>query len=147
MDPSYAGLWALLIALWFVASAVYRRANGRPLHAAREPGAVFVARWVSARFGASLLSRLSTARNCVQVQVTRAEIVVTPHFPFTLGFLAEIYGYDRRIRLADVKSVLIVGGHFTPVVEVQYLDAQGREAALQLLLRRAVDFVAAARPG
>jgi hypothetical protein len=146
MTVDQAGLVAWAIFGWFAASVLWRRWQRRPLAARASPQAAFVERWASARFGSGLFARMATAKNCVQVQVVDGAIVVTPHFPFTLGFLPEVYGYDRRIPLAAVRSVRIMGrSGFGEVVEVRHAAAEdaGREDELQLLLRRAPAFVAA----
>jgi hypothetical protein len=59
----------------------------------------FVERWASARPGSGLVARLSTARNCMQVQVTATELRIHPHFPFTLGFMPELYDLRQSSRL------------------------------------------------
>ena len=95
MDPNAAGLGALAIAAWFLGSIAYRIGSGKGVFARPDPQAVFVERWASARAGHGPIARLATARNCLQVQLTPTELVVTPHFPFTLGFMPELYDYDR----------------------------------------------------
>jgi hypothetical protein len=141
LDQIPAGAWAGLFFLWLALSIVYRRAVGRPLIAHARPDARFVERWASARAGAGLLSRLSTARNCMHVQVTATELRIHPHFPFTLGFMPEIYGLDHAIPLANLRSATIVSGHRAKAVEVKYVSAAGADGVVLLLLRNAEAFI------
>lgn len=142
MSPSHAGLWALLIVLWFAASVVYRLTRGKPLFARPARGATFVERWASGRCGGGLVARLSTAKNCLQVQLTPGQLQLTPHFPLTLGFLAEIYGYDRTVPLKDIRSVELLGGKFASAIEIHYTAPSGDAQVMQLLLRRGTEFLA-----
>lgn len=141
MDQASAGTWALAIAAWFVASVAYRVVSRKGVFAHRRPDAVFVERWASGRSGSGLLSRLSTARNCLQVQLTPDELVITPHFPFTLGFVPEIYDLDKRITVKSVRRAVHLGGTYAQAVELTYSQPDGTEGVLQLLLRQGEVFV------
>lgn len=141
MDQPTAGLWALAIAAWFVASVAYRIGSGKGLFARRSPGAVFVERWASGRAGTGPLARLSTARNCLQVQVTASELLVSPHFPFSLAFMPEIYDYDKRIALAAVRKVTRLDGRLADTVEIAYARPDGSEAMLLLRLTQSRGFL------
>ena len=112
-----------------------------------DPHALFVERWASARAGNGPIARLATARNCLQVQLTATELVVTPHFPFTLGFMPELYDYDKRIALDSVMHASHLGGRRSRVVEIAYLKRDGSHAVLLLRLSggdRFVDLVRSA---
>jgi len=147
MTASSPLLWAFAIFAWFAASVAWRHFFGKPLFARPLPDAVFVERWASGRAGKGLIARLSTTRRGLQVQVTGRELIVTPHFPVTLGFMPEIYGLDHRIPLTAVRSALIVGGRRIQAVEVQYERPGDDTGVLQLLLKRGQDFVAAVQAG
>jgi hypothetical protein len=140
VDQVSAGLWALLIFGWFAASVAYRLVAGKAIFASANGDAVFVERWSSGRAGAGLLAKLSAGRNCLQVQITPTELIVTPHFPFTLGFLPEIYDFDARVKLQDVQSAVLLGGAFVQAVEVIYRNGADESCTLQLLLRRGGEF-------
>jgi hypothetical protein len=144
LDQIPAGAWAGLFFLWLALSVLYRRARGKPLFARARPDATFTERWASARAGAGLLSRLSTARNCMQVQVSATELRIHPHFPFTLGFMPELYGLDHVIPLHTLRSATIVSGHRAKAVEVRYVTAAGADDVVLLLLRGAEAFIHAA---
>jgi hypothetical protein len=141
IDQSTAGLWALAIALWFVASVAYRIGSGKGLFARPSPGAVFVERWASGRAGTGPIARLSTARNCLQVQVTGSELLVSPHFPFSLGFMPEIYDYDKRIALDAVRKVTRLDGRLADTVEIAYGKPDGSQALLLLRLTQSRRFL------
>jgi len=136
-----SSLWVLAIIAWFAASVAYRFVARKGIFASPQPAAAFAERWASGRFGTGLISRLSTARNCLQVQVTARELIVTPHFPFTLGFMPEIYDLDQRIPVVSVRKAASLGGAFAQAIEITYLRQDGKEGALQLLLRRGDEFL------
>jgi hypothetical protein len=138
-----AGFWAVLIFVWFALSVAYRRYRGNPVFATPDPGAVFVERWASGRFGSGLTASLSTARNCLQVEVSGGVLRIHPHFPFTLGFVPELYGMDQVVPLGRVRSATIVDGRRANIVEVKLLAADGQEQTHLLLLRHAEKFIAA----
>lgn len=147
MDPNTAALWAYAIVLALIASVPYRVWSGKGVFARPRPGAVFVERWVSIRTGAGLFSRLSAGRNCLQVQVTERELIVSPHFPFSVAWVPELYDFDRRIPLERVREALIVGGERTQAVEVAYQTDGGESRVLQILMRQGAPFVKAVLQG
>lgn len=135
--------WLAILGVWFALSVVYRRASGKPLMAGRRPDAVFAERWTSVRIGSGLLARLSTARNCMHVQVTDHELHIHPHFPFTVGFMPELYGLDKVVPLDRVRSAAILGGNRTMAVEVVFQMPDSDTETAQLLLRGAEPFIRA----
>jgi hypothetical protein len=143
LDPSSAALWAGLLFAWLAGSIAYRWKLGKPIFARAHASAAFTERWASARPGSGLVARLSTARNCMHVQVTANELRIHPHFPFTLGFMPELYDLDHVIPLTRVRAATILGGNAAKLVEVTYQAANGKEAIVHLLLRKGEAFVAA----
>lgn len=145
-QPSIDLLGAGLVG-WMAASVCWRLWAAKPIFASVRPAATFSERWASARLGRGLIGRLSTAKNCLHVQVSDGALLINPHFPFTLAFMPEVYGLDKRIPLRAVRSATIVGGVHAKVVEVVYLDPREREQMLQLLLRHAEGFLPAVLAG
>ena len=137
--------WLLLFAVWLVASVACRLYLRKPLWASTSPHARFSERWVSARMGSGLVARLGTARNCMHVQVTGTGLAIHPHFPFTLGFMPEIYDLDHVIPLDQVMAATILSDGRAKAVEVRYRLPDGRDNAAQLLIKDAAGFVAAVR--
>ncbi|MDP4301521.1 hypothetical protein [Leptothrix discophora] len=125
---------------WFALSVIVRKWRGRHFFATRVPEAVFSERWASGRPGSGLFARLSTAKNCLHVQVTPEAVCVEPHFPISLGFVAEAYDMDHHIPLADIQSVTVLGGLRMKTVEVAYQSSGGKGGILYLLLRHAETF-------
>jgi hypothetical protein len=136
-------LLALGVLAWLALSVAYRLHAGKPLFARRSRDAAFVERWASARFGRGLMARLNTSRNNLQVRVFADRLDIHPHFPFTVAFVPELYDLDKVIALRDVRSAVIQGGLRRQLVELVYTDANGHEAVLQLMLRKAPAFVQA----
>jgi hypothetical protein len=109
LDPRRSPLpWCFVVGgltLFVAASIVYRITRGKHLFRPRIPGALFEQRWCSGRSLRSIVTRLGGASGCLWVTVTRDELRVGPHFPFSLGFLPEIYGLDYRFPVRDVEVV------------------------------------------
>jgi hypothetical protein len=141
LSQANAGLWAALVFIWLGASVIYRIAVGKPLFARTSQGSAFSERWTSGRAGNGILARMSTAKNCLHVQVDRQSLHIHPHFPITLGFVPEIYGMDHVVPLNAVRSAVILGGRHAQAVEVRYAVSGGEEQVLQLLLRNAEKFI------
>lgn len=135
-----------LVVLAFVLSVVSRRYRGLPMFASVSPSARFSETWASVRVGTGMVARLGTARNCMHVQVTDDTLELHPHFPFTLGFMPEIYNLDHRIPLDHIRSATVLSHGRLKAVEVKYRNAQGGEGVAQLLLKDAEAFVQQAAP-
>lgn len=144
LDTLPAGLWGALVLAWLVASIGYRLYSAKPLVAAARADAKFSERWASTRMGTGLVARMGTARNCMCVQVTATELQVHPHFPFTLGFMPEIYDLDRTIPLDKLRTASILSDGRAKAVEVKYVTPNGDDGTVLLLLRNAEAFVHAA---
>lgn len=140
-DQFTFGMWAGIALLWLALSIVYRRSMGKPLVAHARPGSRFMEGWASVRVGTGLMSRLGSARNCMQVQVTADVLHIHPHFPFTVGFMPELYDLDKVIPLSSIRSATILGGSRAKAVEVRYLTARKEEGVVHLLLRNAEAFI------
>ncbi len=135
------GFWLGVSFLWVALSIAYRRMAGKPLLASTRPGAAFSERWASARIGSGLMARLGTARNCMHVQIVGSALHLHPHFPFTIGFMPELYGLDLVVPLERISSAVITGGKHAKIVEVVYRTAGGDLNTVQLLLRNAGSFI------
>ena len=140
-DYTSPGFWLGALFLWFALSIAYRRRSGKPLVASTRPGAAFSERWASARIGSGLMARLGTARNCMHVQVIDSELHLHPHFPFTIGFMPELYGLDLVVPVESISSAMITGGNYAKIVEVVYRTPGGDLNTVQLLLRNAESFI------
>src|SRR5688500_18299687 len=98
LDPSrsavpwyFAFAWLLTVV---AVSVLYRLTRGKPLLRPRVPDALFSQNWCSGRSLRNVVTRLGGASGCLWVTVTRDELLVGSHFPFTLMFLPEIYGLE-----------------------------------------------------
>jgi hypothetical protein len=94
--------WVLL---GFGGSAVFRIFRGKPLFAKELDCVVFSEKWTSGRSLKTFLSRIGGAKNVICVQVSKSELSIQPHFPFTLLFLPEVYGLEYRVALSSVRVV------------------------------------------
>lgn len=130
------------LAGWTAASIVYRRASHKPVRPTAPPDALYVERRTSGRNLRTLLGRIGGARNCLLVYVTAHDVVVTPHFPFTLMFLPEIYGLELSVPRAQVrlserrtlvgrKSIIVSRQGEGDLLELRLRDVSGFQNAVQ----------------
>ena len=135
--------WAALTLLWIVSSIAFRLYFKKPIFAVALPNSVFSENWVSTRMGTGIIARLGVARNCTRVQVTTNNFQINPHFPFTIGFMPEIYDLDYTVPLSRIRSATILSDGRSKAVEIKYFKDDGSEGSAQLLLRNAENFVQA----
>ena len=133
--------WPLAIAALLVLSILFRLQTDKPLFARRLEAAKFSEVWASARVGTGPLARRGTAKNCIHIQITDKSLEVHPHFPFTLGFMPEIYNLDHRIPLSEITSVSILGAGRLSTVEVKYAIRSGETGVAQFLVKDAASFI------
>lgn len=75
---------------------------GLPIRRPRNEQVDFEETWVTAyplRFG-----YLTTANNCMWVQVTRGQVRIHMHFPFCIFFIPELFGFGWQFRKESVIS-------------------------------------------
>jgi hypothetical protein len=134
LSPPYL-LFAVAIAIVVALSVAYRRSRFKPLGATPPSEALFVERWRSGRSTAHLLARGGMTSG-LMVAVTPHELIVQPHFPFTLAFLPEYLDLEHIVRRKDIRSVkqVLIGWLMKrEVVEVQF-DSANRRHTLHLEL-------------
>ncbi|MEG3181032.1 hypothetical protein [Sphingomonas sp. LT1P40] len=127
MDAEPFPIWLFVISWGWVAlvigaSIIYRRANGKPIIPRVPKNALFVERKASGTW----------ASNCLIVTVTPEEMVVTPFFPFTLGFLPEVYRMEHRIPLRRIRSVERKRGFLSNNIIVRYDGPDERVVKLRV---------------
>lgn len=116
---------------WVGVSVIYRLRVGKPLFP-RIPGDAIVSqRLASGRNRRNWLIGLGRARNCLNVAVTRNELLVSPMFPFNLMFLPEIYGLEVRLPLSSITSVERTASLWGEMLTVHF----GDKGPLDLRLR------------
>ena len=113
----------LWIGGWLIASIVYRWMNGKPIIPRTPADASFHENWCSGRSLRNWYTRMGGARNCLKVYVQGRELVVTPHFPFTLAFLPEIYGLDVRVPLTAITGIERAESLFGRSVRLEFSEA------------------------
>lgn len=130
--------WVLL---GFGGSAVFRLFRGKPLFVKELEGVVFSEKWTSGRSLKTFLSRIGGAKNVICVQVSKNELSIHPHFPFTLLFLPEVYGLEYRVALTAVR--VVEDGHSGRRVLVLALGPGVEPLKVELSLRNPDAFIAA----
>lgn len=98
------------IALVLGASALYRKTNGKPIIPRLPTNALYAERFASGRW----------ANNALIVAVTKDALGVTPYFPFTLGFLPEIYRLEHHIALKRIRRVTVRASAWNMNVVIDY---------------------------
>lgn len=142
----FPAMW-IVGAAWAVvfvgASIVIRARRGKPLFRPQLAGVRFAEGWRSGRSHRNLLTRIGGARNCLWVAVTADELRVGPHFPFSLGFLPEVYGLEQCVRGGDLIAVDARGpsawGFDGPVL-VRFRRPDGGEETFEMSVRDAAGF-------
>ncbi|QJQ06616.1 hypothetical protein EJG51_013055 [Undibacterium piscinae] len=132
--------WIVLVA---IASVLYRKIKSKPMRIVKPENSLFMERWTSGRSLRNFVSRLGGARNCLFVAVTRNELIVRPHFPFTMFFLPEIYGLEIVVPRSAVRSVEIKSGLLGSSVLLNIDRSPGESFRLELRLRAPTEFAQA----
>jgi len=102
----------VLIAAIEVASAVVRRRTGKPIFYTEPPNCFFSEKWLSGRSSNTIIPFVGAA-NCLWTTVTFDRIQISPHFPFSLGFLPEFWRLDHFIephQLISAEEIRGFGG-------------------------------------
>jgi hypothetical protein len=86
---------------------LYRLQKTKPIMRADFPQPRFSGLWCSGRSDRNALARVVFAKNILWVIITKNELHVSPHFPFSLMFLPEAFGLDHRVpgkNIIDVRE-------------------------------------------
>jgi hypothetical protein len=132
--PFKITMFAAIVLIGITAgSIVYRLQKSKPIMKSefREPR--FSETWCSGRSDRKALARLGVAKNILWVIVTKDELHVSPHFPFSLMFFPEAFGLDHRVPGRTIMEVREKSStsHGRGVL-VKYLHATGVEENLEL---------------
>ena len=131
----HAARLVLIVLILFagIASVLYRLQKTKPIMKAGFPQPRFSEVWCSGRSDRNTLARLLIAKNILWVMVTKDELHVSPHFPFSLMFFPEAFGLDHRVpgkNILHLREVSSTAGKSSVVV--RYRHATGDEEHLQL---------------
>lgn len=120
-------LFALVWNVLYFTYAFRRRAKRGSLFPDRKLVTIlFEERWAS---GKSSAKRFGGASNCLLVTITRTELWVTPHFPFSA--LAAKFDLEHRIPLELVSEVRRQGN----AIDVFFSDRDGDSRSFRFRLR------------
>ena len=126
-----------------IISAVIRVRRGKVLFPKPSSNALFSERICSGRSFSTIWARVGGARNCLLVTLTEKTLAVTPHFPFNLIFLPEIYGLEHNIDISAIRDVTEKKGILGSSVTVAFTGL--REQRFELRLRHQDGFLQALR--
>lgn len=93
------------IALVVLVSFFFRRSKNKSIFRPHFERLLFLETWRSGRSLRSLFTRLGGARNCLWVAIDDNTLWVSPHFPFSLMFLPEVYSLDLSVKGEAIRSV------------------------------------------
>ncbi len=144
--PEWSGgvTFAWLV-LMITISAILRRSGKKPIFARPTKDALFVERWTSGRCLAPAWRAIGGAHNALMVAVRPSGgVIVHPHFPFSLGFLPEVWGLEAYPSAADIRDVEVRRGMlWSKHVRLQFRNGPKSFGCLELRLRDADGFIAA----
>lgn len=123
-------IFSALILLAGIASGsvFYRLHKAKPIMRTVLSQPIFSELWCSGQSDRNPLARLVVAKKFLWVIVTKSDLHVSPHFPFSLMFLPEALGLDHRV---PGRSILDLRQGSSSVV-VKYRHATGDEEHLKL---------------
>ena len=125
-------------------SILYRLQKGKPIFMPRFADVDFKETWRSGRSDRRFSSNLSEASGILWIVVVQDRLQVSPHFPFTLAFIAEALGWDHVVpgkSILDVRRADSATGPGT--VKIRYRHMTGDEETLHLVVQDRKVFVAA----
>jgi hypothetical protein len=127
--------------LGLLGSAAFRLYRGKPLFVKKFETPLFAENWTSGRDLDSWLTRLGGARNAIYVGIGNGQLLVQPHFPFSLLFLPETFGLEYRLPL-ELVNVLEIGKSPKNSIVIT-LGTSSIAANLELNLRDRESFLSA----
>lgn len=92
-------------ALAVLASIIHRRKKRKPIFMPRFERPAFVEAWRSGKSMRSVLSRNFPGKTCLWVAVAKRSLFIAPHFPFSLAFFPEIFGWHFAVSGTAIRSV------------------------------------------
>jgi hypothetical protein len=140
-SDAFFALAVVWVGGWLLASILVRRARGKVSFAPTSESFRFSEKWASGRSLDTWWSKLGGARNCLFVAVGNDKLSIQPHFPFSLGFLPEIYGLEQEIPLSRVVRVTKRKTLFQSIITVEYFDEIRKLRSFELRLRNADGFL------
>ena len=141
--PILIGVAITWILLGIAASIIYRKLKGKPIFPRRPLNASFCETSASGHSNRSQLTRLSGARRCLMVAVTKDSLLVQPTFPFNLLFLPEIFGLELNVDKVGVRIVEEKKVMFGKAVVLEYVTADQLTQSIELHLRGMDQFLKA----
>jgi hypothetical protein len=141
----FATVW---VVLWVAISIVYCLRKLKTLPRIDQRDILFREWRTSGASHRSLFTRLSGARNCLVVTVTKTELHVSPIFPLNLMFLPGINDLEHHIPLDRITNITSKKGFLrrrTLIVDFFGEDCGKKE--IELTLRSPEDFLSALEKG
>ena len=125
-----AGIGSMLLL-----SVAYRLYKSKPIFRPDFDRVRFTDTWQSGWSNRDSLTRLGGARNFLWIAVTQDELWISPHFPFNLLFIPEVFHLDFRIpgRAVLEMTARSVGGESRGIIRFRH--ATGEEDSFELTVK------------
>ncbi|MCI0423025.1 MAG: hypothetical protein L0387_12425 [Acidobacteria bacterium] len=143
MPKVYTILLAAIVAVasLVLLSVAYRLSRGKPILTPEFRNVHFLESWRSGRASHTYFSVIAAGlRNCLWIAVTQDELIVGPHFPFSLLFIPEILHLDYRVPGKRITATEEVPASAGGVVRVHFLHATGQPDSFEIDIGNVEDF-------
>lgn len=132
------------LALVITVSIISRRRKGLPILRPQFDHALFLDTWRSGHSLDNAFLQFGGARSCLWVAVNDGYLHVSPHFPFSLGFLVNIWKLEFSVPVQRIFDVEHGEGRFTGgQIRITFMRKPGITERFQLSLRSPEKFLAA----
>jgi hypothetical protein len=129
----FYGVAIAWVLFWVVASAIARLARRKPIFASPLSDSLFSENRASGRSLKNTFTRIGGARNALLVCVSKQELLIAPHFPFSLMFLPEVFDLEHRVKLSQVKVARIANPkRATVAIEIEAINGATRTIELKV---------------
>ncbi len=134
----------LVVSLVVAASLAYRVRKAKPMFLPSADAVRFIETWRWGRSDRRFSSRLAQAPGLLWIIVTGNRLRVSPHFPFSLAFVAEVFGWDHDLPGKSIVNVQVdPSAGATALVSIQYRHLTGEVEILELAVGDRQAFLAA----
>ena len=116
-------------------SVAYRLYRGKPIFRPNFEQMRFLETWRSGWSHRDALTRLGVARHCLWVAITHNELWVSPHFPFNLFFIPEVFHLDFRIPGKTILEITEGSSGGDRVVTIRFYHATGEEDSFDIAVQ------------
>jgi hypothetical protein len=123
-----------------VLSVAYRLYKGKPILRPNFEQVRFLETWRSGWSDRDALTRLGGARSCLWIAVIQDELRISPHFPFNLLFIPEVFHWDFRIPGKAIVEMTHRSLEDKSRVIIRFRHATGEEDSFEFTIKDFKEF-------